>query len=130
MKHQLTIMGHTIMVNYEAAGNGLQIIVDQEQQASFESYLKRSLPYYVSEPDSDHPLNTRDLPFEKLLEIAINFENQNPEKKITEPTTKLPYDLPVSTKDMLIKLAQAQGISATQLTINLIDKKHKNVVKK
>lgn len=104
--------------------DGVNMTLIPKAQTELEDYLRLVLPYYVTLPEDGATLSLLE-----LIEIANQWQEANPEAKLAEPTTKLPYDMPTETKGMLEQLASHFGTSQTQILVQLIDKKYERIVK-
>lgn len=111
---------------YEAelsvSSNGVQLSLMAEDIEKLEEYLLIVLPNYVQIPEGN-------LSLEQLILIANQWQEANPDSKLTEPITKLPYDVEVEVKEMLEELSRETGISQAQLLTQIVDKAYRLKVK-
>jgi hypothetical protein len=97
----------------------MHIEITEEDQAALRAYLLRVLVKYGREPGSHDSL-------ESLIQDAIEIE-KGMNGHLSEPKLKLPYEFQPEIKEKLIEAAELQDMSATQLLIRLIERKHQSV---
>lgn len=120
----LNFLGHLINVDVVVENNEMKIKVDSKSVKALEAYLRRALPHFNQNvnPESLGDLND-------LIQKSIDFEAST-KVKLAEPTSKLPYDIPVTTKEQLVEMADqdtklaGEKISQTQVLIDIIEKKY------
>lgn len=108
---------------YEAQvdiGDGLVLTLLPEAKERLHEYLSIVLPEYVVCPPNPT--------FEQLLDIANQWQEDNPDKRMVEPQVHLPYAVPDEIKTMLKETAKAKGISMSQLMVQAIDEAYEKVV--
>ena len=105
--------------NVDSTGAHMKLLPESEKE--LKQYLEVVLPHYTDLPDGDHDLNT-------LVRLANQWQKANPNEKLIEPLTRLPYEIPKETKDMLERLAKSKDISMSQLLVQIIDKAYEKVV--
>jgi hypothetical protein len=115
---------YTKIYEAEMKVDGGRVIITllPHSQEQLEEYLRLVLPHYTTLPE-------KELSFGELLEIAANWQQENPDIALSEPTTKLPYDVPIEVKKMLEDLADLNRKTQTQMLIDLIDSEYERVVK-
>lgn len=114
---QIEIFTRSYEATVTTAEEGMTFTLTPNAQKELQAYLDMVLPYYV-EMDADADS------LEELLRIANEWQAANPEMKLAEPTTKLPYDVPIEDKQLLEKLAAAKGISQAKLLVEMIDERY------
>lgn len=118
---ELFTKSYAAEMNIDETGMHMKLL--PEAQADLTQYLKLVLPSYILMPEDEE-----DLDLDTLMKLATQWQNANPDEKLTEPTTVLPYEIPKESKDLLERMAKAQDISMTQLLIQMIDKAYTKVV--
>ncbi|NEZ44432.1 hypothetical protein [Paenibacillus alvei] len=118
---ELFTKSYAAEMNIDETGMHMKLL--PEAQADLTQYLKLVLPSYILMPEDEE-----DLDLDTLMKLATQWQNANPDEKLTEPTTVLPYEIPKESKDLLERMAKAQDISMTQLLIQMIDKVYTKVV--
>jgi hypothetical protein len=120
----ITILGHTLNITVEASKDGLHIVADAKETKGLESYLIRALIHADKRFQKE---NLGDL--SQMIRKGTEFEAST-KTKLTEPLTKLPYDVPVATKEQVAELAdmetQETGVKTpqTQVLIKIIEAKY------
>lgn len=103
-------------------GKEVHFSLDPESVDELQEYLEIVLPHYT-------PLPEGDLSLQELLQIANQWQFANPDEKLSEPITKLPYDVDVRISSQLKEISKQTGISQAQLITNMINDFYKEVVK-
>lgn len=119
-----TVELYTRMYNAELSviAEGVQITLDAEEKDNLEEYLAVVLPNYVQ-------LTSDNLSLEQLLQHASKWQAENPDQRLSEPVTKLPYDVEIEVKSMLEELSQKTGTSQAQLLTKIVNKAYQEKVK-
>lgn len=123
IKMTLNVLGHPVEANVQIGENGMNIQIDTKAMKGLDAYLRRALPHFDQTVERD---SLGDLA--SMIQHGIDFE-ANTNVKLQEPTTKLPYDIPVTTKEKLVELAEeeskqtGQRVSQTQILTNIIENK-------
>ena len=124
MKMTLNFLGHPIEANVNITDSGMNIQIDAKEMKGLDSYLRRALSHF------DQTLERESLgDLSSMIQQGIDFEAST-NVKLQEPTTKLPYDIPVTTKEKLVELAEAeakqtgQRVSQTHVLTNIIERKY------
>lgn len=120
MKYSVNLFGYKLECDLRVDNGLLFIDCSEEKQVFLKNYLLRVLPKYNVEVSPDDP-------FEDLVRSAIEAEKML-KGHLSEPTTKLPYDLKPEIKDMLVEIAEANDTSATQQLIRIIENKYNQTV--
>lgn len=102
------------------SNEGVHLALKSEEIENLDEYLRMVLPSYVKLPEGE-------LSLEQLLQIANQWQQVNPELKLSEPLTKLPYDVDVEVKAMLEELSRETGESQSQLLIKIVNKGYQKV---
>lgn len=102
--------------------NGVQLSLTPESIEDLTEYLQIVLPYYAKVPEGDLTLS-------ELLEIANQWQLANPDEKLSEPVTKLPYDVDIRISNQLKEISKQTGISQAQLITSMVEESYKEVVK-
>ncbi|BFH60183.1 hypothetical protein [Paenibacillus azoreducens] len=119
MKYNLNLFGYTVDCLLSFPNGTMRIEISEEDQAALRAYLLRVLVKYGREPQPQDSL-------ENLVRDAIEIE-KGMNGHLSEPKLKLPYEFQPEIKEKLIEAAELQDMSATQLLIRLIERKHQNV---
>ncbi|MCY9543615.1 hypothetical protein M5X17_20650 [Paenibacillus alvei] len=119
MKYSLNLFGYALDCQLTFSNGQLYIEIAEENQLALRAYLSRVLVKY------GHELNKTDT-LESLVERAIEVE-KSMNGHLSEPKLKLPYEFQPEIKEKLIKAAELQDMSATQLLIRLIERKYQSV---
>ncbi|WP_136608094.1 hypothetical protein [Paenibacillus dokdonensis] len=119
MKYNLNLFGYTIDCHVTFPDGKMHIEIAEEDQTSLRAYLLRVLVKYGREPGPKDRL-------ESLIQDAIEIE-KGMSGHLSEPKLKLPYEFQPDIKEKLIEAAELQEMSATQLLIRLIERKHQSV---
>ncbi|MCY9757325.1 hypothetical protein M5X00_24165 [Paenibacillus alvei] len=119
MKYSLNLFGYALDCQLTFSNGQLHIEITEENQSALRAYLSRVLVKY------GHELNKTDT-LESLVERAIEVE-KSMNGHLSEPKLKLPYEFQPEIKEKLIKAAELQDMSATQLLIRLIERKYQSV---
>lgn len=93
----------------------VQLTLKAEDRENLEEYLLLVLPSYMDLPAGE-------LTLEQLLQYANEWQLENPDLKLSEPFTKLPYDVEIEVKAMLEEIAKETGMSQSQLLQNIVNK--------
>lgn len=102
------------------SNDGVHLSLKSEEIENLDEYLRMVLPSYVKLPEGE-------LTLEQLLQIANQWQQANPELKLSEPLTKLPYDVDVEVKAMLEEISRITGESQAQLLIKIVNKGYQKV---
>lgn len=119
MKYALNLFGYTVDCRIDFPDGTMRIDIDDEDQAALRAYLLRVLVKYGRQPGPQDSL-------ESLVQAAIEIE-KGMSGHLSEPKLKLPYEFQPEIKEKLIEAAELQDMSATQLLICLIERKHQSV---
>ena len=119
MKYHLNLFGYTTDCHVTFPDGKMHIEIAEEDQTSLRAYLLRVLVKYGREHGPKDSL-------ENLIQDAIEVE-KGMSGHLSEPKLKLPYEFQPDIKEKLIEAAELQEMSATQLLIRLIERKHQSV---
>ncbi|MWV45667.1 hypothetical protein GRF59_18805 [Paenibacillus sp. HJL G12] len=119
MKYGLNLFGYTVDCDLTFPNGKMHMEIAEEDQASLRAYLLRVLVKYGREPRQKDSLDN-------LIRDAIEIE-KGMSGHLSEPRIKLPYEFQPDIKEKLIEAAELQEMSATQLLIRLIERKHQSV---
>lgn len=101
---------------------GIQLNLAPEEVENLIEYLQVVLPEYM-------PLPEGELTSEQLIRFANQWQMANPEEELSEPITKLPYDVELEYSVKLQELSKIKGISQAQLLTLMINKAYDREVK-
>lgn len=121
MKYNVNLFGMSIETQLRITEeNNVVLCMNNEEQKRFKKYLIRVLTKYIDFSPTGNES------FEVLLKKALEIEQTM--GRMNEPTLKLPYEVTPDIKDKLVKAAELQDTSATQLLIRLIEHKYENII--
>ncbi|PLT43550.1 hypothetical protein B8V81_5090 [Paenibacillus pasadenensis] len=103
--------------------DGIQLNIGQDEREKLLEYLEVIVPEYVQQV-GDQPISEA-----KLIELAAKWQIEHPHEEMTEPVTKLPYDVEVRYGAMLQEISKATGVSQAQLITTMVNKSYQKVVK-
>lgn len=123
-KVTIELLGHALTVSVTADQHGLHIHADPKETHKLEEYLTRALLHAEKKLTKETLGSVTD-----MIQKGIEHEKST-NTRLSEPITKLPYDVPVATKEKLAELAELEiqqtGIktSQTQILIGIINRKY------
>jgi hypothetical protein len=122
MKSSVDLFTRPYEAELTVTTDGVHLSLKAEAMENLEEYLLVVLPSYVVLPEGE-------LSLEQLLQIASEWQEQNPDSKLSEPITKLPYDVETEDKAKLGEISRLTGISQAQLLTQIVDRAYRKKVK-